>query len=94
MEENTARMDEIQEIEPVEEAIEAPENSSAGAFIAGIVGGFAAYVVINGAKKLWAFASNKLKTRKKKKGTPDVVIDAQIVEDEPDADSEEETPEK
>jgi hypothetical protein len=93
MEENTARMDEIQEIETVDEVAEASENSNTGAFVAGIVGGFLAYAVVSGAKKLAGFVSTKLAERKQKK-TAGTVIDAEIVEDQPEADSDEETPEK
>ena len=94
MEENIARIDEVDDIETVDEAEEVSENSSAGAFVAGIAGGILAYVVINGAKKLVAFAGTKWKARKHKKETADI-IDAEVVEpNAKQADSSEETQNK
>lgn len=67
MEENTVKVNEIEEyVQPGVEVEEAPEESSGGAFVAGIVGGFLAYAVIGGAKKLAAFAQTKLAERKQK----------------------------
>lgn len=79
MEENTARVDEIEEVEPEDEIEEVPESSGSGAFVAGIVGGFLAYAVIGGAKKLIAFAQTKLAGRKRKEGA-ETVVDADFVE--------------
>ncbi len=67
MEENTAKVNEIEEYEPETEVIEDSESSSGGAFVAGIVGGFLAYAVIGGAKKLAAFAQTKIAERKEAK---------------------------
>lgn len=94
MQENTARVDEIQEIEPVEEVVETSESPNTGAFVAGIVGGFLAYAVVSGAKKLAAFVSTKLEARRNKKKSDAVVIDAKISEDQPEADSDEEITDK
>jgi len=66
MEENTARVNEIEEFEPETEIDEAVESSSGGAFVAGIVGGFLAYAIIGGAKKLAVFAQTKWAARKQK----------------------------
>lgn len=66
MEENTAKVNEIEEYGPETEVIEDSESSSGGAFVAGIVGGFLAYAVIGGAKKLAAFAQTKWAERKQK----------------------------
>lgn len=74
MEENTVKINEIEEYEqPDVEFEEAPEESSGGAFVAGIVGGFLAYAVIGGAKKLAAFAQMKLAERKLKEQAKAVV---------------------
>ncbi len=87
MEENTAKVNEIEEYEPETEVIEDSESSSGGAFVAGIVGGFLAYAVIGGAKKLSVYvrmkwAERKLKEAEKiaaKAETPD----AEVTQDEP-----------
>ena len=81
MEENTARINEIEEYEePDVEVEEAPEESSgSGAFVAGIVGGFLAYAAIGGLKKLAIIAQTKWAERKEKKETT-TVIDAEYAE--------------
>lgn len=79
MEENTVRVDGIKEVEPDVEVEEVPESSGSGAFVAGIVGGFLAYAVIGGAKKLVAFAQAKLAERKRK-DTAKTVVDADYTE--------------
>ena len=66
MEENTVRVNEIEEFEPETEVDEAVESSNGGAFVAGIVGGFLAYAMIGGAKKAIAFVQTKLAERKQK----------------------------
>ena len=45
------RMNEIEEIEATE-VDETQDSSNAGALLAGVIGGFIAYAVIGGAKKL------------------------------------------
>lgn len=81
MEENTVRVNEIDEYEEPEiEVEEVPEESSgSGAIVAGIVGGFLAYAVIGGAKRLAAFAQTKWAERKQKEAKK-TVIDAEFVE--------------
>lgn len=80
MEENTVRANEIEEYEqPEVEIEEAPEESSGGAFVAGIVGGFLAYAAIGGVKKLAAFAQTKWTERKQKEQTK-TVVDAEYTE--------------
>ncbi len=75
MEENTVRTNEIEEYEqPEPEVEEAPEESSgSGAFVAGIVGGFLAYAMIGGVKKLVTFVQTKWAERKQKEQTKTVV---------------------
>lgn len=94
MEDNTVRTSEIEEINTEVEVTKASEDSNAGAFVAGIVGGFLAYAFIGGAKKLAAFVGAKLEARKNKETPQDNVIEAEIVEvdGEKQADSDEETP--
>ncbi len=97
MEENTVRTNEIEEYEEpeveVEEATE--ESSGSGAIVAGIVGGFLAYAVIGGVKKLAAIAQTKWAERKQKEAAKKTVVDAEYVEvpEEPQEKSEEEAPE-
>ena len=96
MEENTVRTNEIEEYEqPEVEVEEAPEESSgSGAIVAGIVGGFLAYAVIGGVKKLAAFAQTKWAERKQKEAGKKTVIEADYTEvEEEQEDSEEEAPE-
>lgn len=96
MEENTVKVNEIEEYEQpeieVEEDLE--ESSGSGAFVAGIVGGFLAYAVIGGVKKLVAVAQARWAKRKQKEET-ETVIDAEYttVPNEQDG-SEEEAPEE
>lgn len=95
MEENTVRTSEIEEYEqPEVEIEEAPEESSGGAFVAGIVGGFLAYAAIGGVKRLAAFAQAKWAERKRKENSK-TVIDADYVEvSDEQKDSEEGTSEE
>lgn len=93
MEDNTVRVNEIEEIEPETEIDEAAESSNSGAFVAGIIGGFLAYAMIGGAKKAIAFVQTKLAERKQKSAEP-TVIEAEIVEpEEEQGGSDEGTPE-
>lgn len=79
MEDNTVKMNEIEEIRPVDEINEVSEDSNAGAFVAGIVGGFLAYAVVSGGKKLAAFIGSKLEARKHKE-PKDGVIDVEFTD--------------
>ena len=56
MEEMNARVMENEVMDETVEVDEAVDSGNAGALVAGIVGGFLAYAVIGGAKKLWGFA--------------------------------------
>ena len=98
MEENTVRNNEIEEYEePETEVEESPEESSgSGAIVAGIVGGFLAYAVIGGVKKLAIIAQTKWAERKQKETAKKTVVDAEFVEvpEEPQKDSEEDAPEE
>lgn len=95
MEENTVKVNEIEAYEQPEiEVEEAPEESSgSGAFVAGIVGGFLAYAVIGGVKKLAAFAQTKWAERKQKKDA-EIVIDADCIEILDEQEDSEEAPEE
>lgn len=79
MEDNTVRVNEIEEIEPETEVDEAVESSNGGAFVAGIVGGLLAYAVIGGVKKAAAFVQAKLAERKQKADEP-IEVEAEVVE--------------
>lgn len=68
MEEMNARVMENEVMDETVEVDEAVDSGNAGALVAGIVGGFLAYAVIGGAKKLWGFAGAKLAERKAQKG--------------------------
>lgn len=57
MEEMNARVMENEVMDETVEVDEAVDSGNAGALVAGIVGGFLAYAVIGGAKKLWGFAA-------------------------------------
>lgn len=98
MEQNTVKTNEIEEYEQPEiEVEEAPEESSgSGAIVAGIVGGFLAYAVIGGVKKLAAFTQTKWAERKQKEAAKKAVVDADYVEVPEDTheESEKEAPEE
>lgn len=84
MEENTVRMNEIEEREPETEVDEAIESSS-GSLVAGVIGGFLAYAVIGGVKKLATFAWTKWTERKqeaKKTAAKDEAVEAEGTQDE------------
>ena len=65
MEDMNARVMENEELDEVTEVDEAVESGNAGALVAGVVGGFLAYAMIGGVKKLWGFVGTKLAERKK-----------------------------
>lgn len=92
MEENTVKVNEIEEYEQPEIEVneDTEESSGSGAFIAGIAGGFLAYAMIGGVKKLVAFAQTKLAERKQKAESK-TVIDAEYetVPDEQEGSGEE-----
>ncbi len=59
MEDMNMRENEIEEIENATEIEETSESSNSGAMLAGIVGGFLAYAIISGAKKLHKIVKEK-----------------------------------
>lgn len=81
MEDNTVKVNEIEEFEPDVDVEEATESSNGGAFVAGIVGGFLAYALIGGARRAVTFVQMKLAERKQKAAEP-TVIEAEIIETE------------
>lgn len=78
MEENTVKTNEIEEYEQPE--VEVEESSGSGAIVAGIVGGFLAYAVIGGVKKLAAIAQTKWAERKQREAAKKTVVDAEYTE--------------
>ncbi len=64
MEDKNVRANEVEEIETTTEIEEVEDSSNAGALLMGIVGGFIAYAIIGGAKKLWAVAEEKYVAKK------------------------------
>lgn len=83
MEEMNARVMENEVMDETMEVDEAVDSGNAGALVAGIVGGFLAYAVIGGAKKLWGFAGAKLAERKaaRKAGADAVDVEYTDVEE-------------
>ena len=59
MENANVKVPEFEEIETTTEVEEASESSNTGSLLAGIVGGFLAYAMIGGAKKLKTFIIEK-----------------------------------
>lgn len=57
------RMNEIEEIEATE-VDETQDSSNAGVLLAGVIGGFIAYAVIGGAKKLRVIIEEKVAAKK------------------------------
>ena len=91
MEDMTARVNDIEEIETTTEVEENVESSNSGALVAGIVGGFVAYALIGGAKKLWGFIAPKLAERKQAKLANAAAVE---ITDEAQVESDEDYPEK
>ena len=91
MEDMNARVMENEELDEVTEVDEAVESGNAGALVAGVVGGFLAYAMIGGVKKLWGFAAPKLAERRRAKLGK--TVEAEIIE-ETQAESEEDDSEK
>ena len=73
MEDMTARVNDIEEVETTTEV------SSSGALVAGIIGGFLAYAMIGGVKKLWRFAAPRLAERRRAKLGK--TVEAEIIEE-------------
>ena len=80
MEEMNARVMENEVMDETVEVDEAVDSGNAGALVAGIVGGFLAYAVIGGAKKLWGFAGAQLEAARKA-GTDAVDVEYTDVEE-------------
>nr|DAE18097.1 MAG TPA: protein tyrosine kinase [Siphoviridae sp. ctEBu1] len=92
MEDMNARVMENEELDEVTEVDEAVESGNAGALVAGVVGGFLAYAMIGGVKKLWGFVGTKLAERKAAEKAKTEVVDAEytevVAEDSDEEDSE------
>ena len=92
MEDMNARVMENEELDEVTEVDEAVESGNAGALVAGVVGGFLAYAMIGGVKKLWGFVGTKLAERKAAEKAKPEVVDAEytevVAEDSDEEDSE------
>ena len=69
------RMSEIEEIEATE-VDETQDSSNAGALLAGVIGGFIAYAVIGGAKKLRVIIEEKVAAKKLR---PLLMMDGMLV---------------
>lgn len=88
MEDMNARVMENEELDEVTEVDEAVESGNAGALVAGVVGGFLAYAMIGGVKKLWGFVGTKLAERKAKTEVVDAEYTEVAAEDSDEEDSE------
>ena len=94
MENMNAKVMENEDIEEITEVEEATEGGNAGALVAGVVGGFLAYAMIGGVKKLWGLVGTKLAERKAAELNKKTnVVDADCT-DIAAEDSDEEDPEK
>lgn len=80
MEDMNTRVMENEELDEVTEVDEAVESGNAGALVAGVVGGFLAYAMIGGVKKLWGFVGTKLAERKAAEKAKTEVVDAEYTE--------------
>ena len=80
MEEMNARVMENEVMDETVEVDEAVDSGNAGALVAGIVGGFLAYAVIGGAKKLWGFAGAKLAERKAARDEVKITVNEFLME--------------
>ena len=93
MENTNAKVMENEDLEEITEVDEAAESGNAGALVAGVVGGFLAYAMIGGVKKLWGFVGTKLAERKAVTQTKTEVVDADYTDIAAEG-SDEEDPEK
>lgn len=91
MEDMNARVMENEEIEDVAEVEETADSGNAGALVAGAVGGFLAYAMIGGVKKLWGFVGAKLAERKAVEKIKAEAVDAEYADINEAEDSDEET---
>lgn len=82
------RMNEVEEIETITEVEEAEDSSNAGALLAGVIGGFIAYAVIGGAKKLRVIVEEKIAAKKLADANKNAVVVDTDYEDASEEDSE------
>ena len=68
--ENTVKFNEIEEVENIEQdVVNTPEESNNNAaLVAGMIGGFLAYAIVSGGKKLVKFVGTKVAGHEAKKG--------------------------
>ncbi len=95
MEDNNEMLIEDEEIAESAEVEEASANGRTGSLGLGIVGGFLAYAVIGGAKKLWTLLEARWAAKKAKETVMLQAADSESVQvksEQPD--SREEVPEK
>lgn len=95
MEEKNMNATENEDFEEVTETEEAAGSGNAGALVVGIVGGFLAYAVIDGGKKLLRFINERRREKKAAASPTDNVIDVEFGDVKDDqTDSEEESSEE
>lgn len=82
------RMNEVEEIETITEVEETEDSSNAGALLAGVIGGFIAYAVIGGAKKLRVIVEEKIAAKKLTDANKNAVVVDADYEDASEEDSE------
>lgn len=82
------RMNEVEEIETITEVEETEDSSNAGALLAGVIGGFIAYAVIGGAKKLRVIVEEKIAAKKLADANKNAVVVDTDYEDASEEDSE------
>lgn len=84
MENMNTKVIENENIEETTEVAETSDGGNAGALVAGIVGGFLAYAIIGGAKKLLAFVETKRQTKNAAELSKTEVVEAEFTEVEND----------
>lgn len=82
------RMNEVEEIDTITEVEETEDSSNAGALLAGVIGGFIAYAVIGGAKKLRVIVEEKIAAKKLADANKNAVVVDADYEDASEEDSE------
>lgn len=95
MEETNARVMENEELDEIAtEVDDVSESGNAGALVAGIAGGFLAYAMIGGAKKLWRIIGTKVAEYKAAQKDQIEAVDAEYTEVNDAEDSDKESSEK
>lgn len=90
--ENTVNINEIEEIETIEQdVVNTPEESNNTALIAGMIGGFLAYGIVSGARKLVKIVGTKTAKRKARRELKNGAVDADYIEVENKQESDEDT---